>query len=243
MFDQSTLKSLSMVWLVIVLLVTAACRSAPEPTPTPMPTPTSTPAAAADTNDQAISGQRTYVILPAESKASYLANEEFFEDALAKYGIKAGLADVVGSTQEIEGQFQLDLDNLASPLGDNHFTVNLATLTTGRDQRDTWIREHGPEFNRYPLAEFRATAVEGSPESYVEGDEVQFKLIGDLTIREITQPVTFEVTARLQGDAITGVASTRLLMSDFGIDPPSFVNTLTVQDEFGIEVMFTAKEQ
>jgi polyisoprenoid-binding protein YceI len=242
MSDKSILKPLSVGWFVIVLLLTAACGSTPEPTPTPMPTPTPTPLPA-DTSSQAVGGQHTYVILPEESKASYLANEEFFEDALAKYGIEAGLGDVVGSTQEIEGQFQLDLDNLASPLGDNHFTVNLATLVTGRNERDTWIRENGPEFNRYPLAEFTATAVEGSPESYAEGDEVQFKLLGDLTVREITQPVTFDVTAKLQGDTITGMASTRLLMSDFGIEPPSFFKTLTVENEFGIEVEFTAKEQ
>jgi len=68
-------------------------------------------------------------------------------------------------------------------------------------------------------------------------------LSGGLTIREITQPVTFDVTAKLQGDTITDVLTTRLLMSNFGIEPPSFANTLTVQDEFGIEVAFTVREQ
>jgi polyisoprenoid-binding protein YceI len=242
MFDKLTSRSLSVVGLVIVLLVAVACRSTPMPTPTPVPV-TPTLAAKADTGDQAVSGQHTYVIVPAESKASYLVDEEFFDGAFAKYGIKAGLVDVVGSTQEIEGEFQINLDNLASPLGPNRFAVNLATLTTDQDRRDNWIRENGPQFNKFPLAEFIATAVEGSPESYTQGDEVQFKLSGDLTIREVTQPVTFDVTAKLQGDTITGVLTTRLLMSDFGIDPPNFANTLTVQDEFGIEVSFTAREQ
>jgi polyisoprenoid-binding protein YceI len=242
MFDKLILKSLSVLGLVIVLLVTAACSSTPEPTPTP-PAPTPASATAADTGDQAARGQRTYVIVPAESKASYLVDEEFFDGAFAKLGIKAGLVDVIGSTQEIEGEFQINLDNLASPLGANHFTVNLATLTTDQDRRDDWIRENGPQFNKFPLAEFTAIAVEGSPESYTEGDEVQFRLSGDLTIREVTQPVTFDVEAKLQGNTITGVLATRLWMSDFGIEPPNFANTLTVQDEFGIEVAFTAREQ
>jgi len=68
-------------------------------------------------------------------------------------------------------------------------------------------------------------------------------LIGDLTVREQTKPATFDVKAKLAGDTLTGVATTRLKMSDFGIDPPNFANTLTVADEFGIEVQFTAKEQ
>ena len=55
-----------------------------------------------------------------------------------------------------------------------------------KSRRDNWIRSNGPQFNTYPLAEFTATGLEGSPESYTEGEEVQFKLLGDLTVREIT---------------------------------------------------------
>jgi polyisoprenoid-binding protein YceI len=186
---------------------------------------------------------RTFVIVPAESRASYLVNEEFFGGALAKLGIPAGLANVVGSTQEIEGRFQLNLDDLSSALGENSFTVRVNTFTTDQNDRDQWIRRDGPRFNNFPVATFVATAIEGAPAEYIEGQEVSFKLIGDLTIRDITRPTTFDVTASLRGDALTGVATTRLLMSDFGIDPPNFANTLTVADEFGIEVQITAREE
>ena len=76
----------------------------------------------------------------------------------------------------------------------------------------------------------------------MKGDEVQFKMSGDLTIREITQAVTFDVTATLSGDTITGVATVPLLMSDFGIEPPSFANTLTVKDAFTVQVDFVARD-
>jgi polyisoprenoid-binding protein YceI len=226
---------------LLLIFLLAACggnqaAAPPAPaTPTPVPIPTGSGAA--------VSGLRTFVIVPEQSKASYLADEEFFADALAKYGIAAGEADVVGTTQAITGQIQLNLDDLEAALGENFFSVQLNTLTTERSLRDDWIRENGPRFNDYPEAIFRATAIEGAPATYNDGDEVSFKLIGDLTIREITQQVTFDVTAQLTGDTLTGVASTRLLMSDFGIDPPNFANTLTVNDEFGIQVEFTAKEQ
>jgi polyisoprenoid-binding protein YceI len=224
--------------LLLFAALLAACSgpAAPAPTPTPTPAPAANQAGAAG-------GLRTFVIVPAESKATYLADEEFFGGALAKYGIAAGDSDVVGATQEFEGQIQLNLDDLSSALGDNHFTVQMNTLTTDRELRDGWIRENGPRFNDYPLATFQATAIEGAPASYSEGEEITFQLGGDLTIREITRPVTFNVTASLTGDTLTGVATTRLLMSDFGIEPPSFVDTLTVADEFGIEVQFTAREQ
>ena len=68
-------------------------------------------------------------------------------------------------------------------------------------------------------------------------------MIGDLTIRDITKSVTFDVTASLEGDTITGMASAPLLMSDFGIDPPNFANTLTVKDAFMVNVEFVARDK
>ena len=187
-------------------------------------------------------GLRTFVVVPAESSAAYLVDEEFLGGALDKLGIPAGLVDVVGKTQEIEGQLQLNLSDLAAPLGENTFTVQLNTLTTDQSNRDNWIRRNGPRLNDFPLATFRATAISGAPASYTEGETVRFQMSGDLTLREITQQVTFEVSASLQGGTLTGTATTRLLMSSFGITPPNFANTLTVADEFGIEVQITARE-
>ena len=238
----------SLLLLVLITVITACGGSSPTPAPAATATsaaavePTAAPDAAAG-NEAAATGLRTFVIVPEQSKASYLVDEEFFAGALAKLGINAGLSDVVGSTQAIEGQLQLNLDDLTAALGENSFTVQMNTFTTDQNQRDTWIRENGPSFNTYPVASFTATAIEGAPTAYTEGEEVSFKLIGDLTVRETTQPATFDVTATLTGDTLTGVATTRLLMSGFGIDPPNFANTLTVADEFGIEVQFTAKEQ
>jgi polyisoprenoid-binding protein YceI len=225
--------------LLVFVAVLAACGGAPAPAVTP----TSAPAAPAESSiGTPVSGQRTFVVVPAESKASYLVDEEFFGGALDKLGIAAGVKDVIGSTQEIEGQLQLNLDDLSASLGENSFIVKMNTLTTDQSRRDTWIREDGPRFNDFPIASFKATAIEGAPGAYNEGDEVSFKLSGDLTVREVTKPATFEVTARLVGDTLTGTATTRLLMSDFGIEPPNFANTLTVADEFGIEVQITARE-
>ena len=229
-----------MLALLTALLMVAACGGA---TPTPAPAATGAPAAASQPSGAPVSGQRTFVIVPEESKASYLVDEEFFAGVLSKLGVAAGEYDVVGSTQAIEGQLQLNLDDLSSALGDNSFTVQMNTFATDQRDRDNYIRTDGPRFDTYPVATFKATAIEGAPAGYNEGEEVNFKLIGDLTIREVTQPVTFDVTATLVGDTLTGVAKASAKMSDFGIDPPNFANTLTVADAFGMEVAFTAKAE
>lgn len=226
-------------WLILLAVVgalLAGCTGAA----TPAPAPTTAPAATAA---PAPAGFRTFTIVPAESKASYIVDEEFFADALQKYNIQAGQVKTVGSTQEIAGQLQLNLDDLSSPLGDNRFTVQISTLSSDQTLRDGWIRRNGPRLNDYPTAEFVATGVQGAPASYTEGEEVQFQLVGTLTMRDITQPATFDVTATLQGDTITGKATTRARLTDFGIDPPNFANTLVVGDEFTIEVDIAAREQ
>jgi polyisoprenoid-binding protein YceI len=190
-----------------------------------------------------LSGARTFVIVPDESRASYIMSEEFFGGALAKYGIGAGTKETVGSTQTIEGQFQLNFDDLASALGENQFTVDLSTLTSDQRLRDSWIRENGPTFNDYPTATFVAERLENAPTEYNEGDEVNFQMAGQLTVRDVPQPATFDVTATLNGDTVTGTATTALKLTDFGIEPPNFANTLTVADDFQVQIEFTAREQ
>lgn len=237
----------SFVLMLIALLVTACGGDSPsapvEPTVASAPAEVAVPAEPVAGSGEPVSGLRTFVIVPEQSTVSYIADEEFFGDALGKYGIPVGKVDTIGRTQAIAGQLALNLDDLSSALGANHFTVQLNTLESDQSLRDGWLRDNGPRFDDYPEAMFVATAIEGAPDSYNDGDEVTFQLVGDLTIREITQPATFEVTARLAGDTLTGTATTRILMSDFGIDPPDFIGTLTVADEVGIEVAFTAVAQ
>jgi polyisoprenoid-binding protein YceI len=218
----------------------AATEEAP---PTEAPTPESSGTAAQDTSADAPSGIRVFVIVPEESTASYIADEEFLGGALAKYGIAAGAQDTVGSTQAIQGQFALNWDDLSTPLGENQFTVDLSTLTSDQRLRDGWLRDNGPEFATFPTATFVAERLENASATYTEGEEVTFQMVGQLTVRETAQPTTFDVTAALSGDTVTGVAETTILLTDFGIEPPDFANTLTVKNEMQIRVEFTAREQ
>ncbi|MEZ4716801.1 MAG: YceI family protein [Caldilineaceae bacterium] len=248
--------------LLVLLLTVAACGSTPAPAadapaadaPAPDAAPTAAPAksaadAAADApaesalaeTSAAAGGFQTFVIDPSQSTASYLVSEEFFADALRKYGIDAGLNDVVGTTSEIQGQLEVDVAN--AQVGAGEFSVNIATLSTDRDLRDGWIRDNGPRLNDYPTATFVVTGVENAPTSYTPGEEVTFQLVGDMTIREVTQPLTFDVTASVADGVLTGTALADTQLTDWGIEPPSFANTLTVADPFSIKVDFVATAQ
>lgn len=232
---ESVKGSLSLL-LTLVLAACGSSESRPPDTAQTSTLDTSNRAAAALT-----AGVHTFVIVPAQSKATYHADEELFSLAFTKFGLPAGWAKVVGSTQAIEGRFQMDTKRPGAWLGDNQFTVQMNTFSTGRDMRDNWIRESGPGFNNYPVATFKASAIDGADTSYRSGEEFSFNLGGTLTIREIARPATFAVRARLGGDTLTGVATTRLRMSTFGIETITFADTLTVADEIGLEVQFTAR--
>lgn len=238
--------------LALSLMLVSACAPAPESPATgaavdttSAPAPTAAPAEEAQTgSDDALpAGEQTYVIDASASTAYYIVQEEFFADALSKYGIPAGLGDTIGSTQAIEGSFTLNWSDLSATLGENTFSVDLSTLSSDQGLRDGWMRTSGPNFGRYPDAIFVASSIEGAPDSYTLGEEVTFNMVGELTVREITQPATFVVTAALANGVVTGVADANVTMSDFGIDPPNFANTLTVADDFVIRVEFTARAQ
>ncbi len=189
-------------------------------------------------DDAAATGGQTFVVVPGESTASYIVNEEFLAGALSKLGIEAGKTVVTGSTDDVEGSLTIDLAN--SALSDGAITVNLTTLTTDQDRRDGWVQKREPQFGQFPSAEFVATGIEGAPAGYTEGEEASFQLVGDLTVRDITMPATFDVTATVADGTLTGVAEANMNISDFGINPPNFANTLTVEDPFVIRVELTA---
>jgi len=222
---------------ILGISLLTACGGAAAPL-TPTPTPLQIEANSAEP-----AGTRRFVVDSEASTASYVVHEEFFSGALAKYGIDPGKAEVVGSTQAIQGEMRLNVADPANALVAARFAVNLPSLATTRSQRDEWIRDNALESNKYPTAQFVATAIENAPASYTDGQEVTFQLVGDLTVRDITQPVTFDITATLNGDTITGVATAPMQLTDFGFDPPSFANTLTVADDFTIRIELVAKEQ
>ncbi len=199
------------------------------------------PVAQAVSGGEELTGTRTFTVVPEASQAAYVVDEEFLAQALDKLGIAAGTTIVVGSTNDVAGSLSINLDDKS--VGENQFTVNMTTLSTDQNRRDNWIRENGPSFNSFPEASFVATSVENAPESYVEGQEATFQLVGDLTVRDVTVPATFDVTATINGDTLTGVAEAGLRMSDFGIDPPNFAQTLTVADPFKVRMELTAQAQ
>jgi polyisoprenoid-binding protein YceI len=106
---------------------------------------------------------------------------------------------------------------------------------------DNAIRGRFLESSKYPNVTFTPTAIEGLPQSYQDGQEITFKVTGDLTIREVTKPVSFDVTATLSGDTLSGQAVTTILMSEFGFGPISIAGILNTEDQAKVTLNFVAQ--
>ncbi len=242
----------------VLLLVLAGCSAGaaaptatPSPTPPPAPAETAVPPTAETESEEAAeatpepeettASTRTFVIVPENSKALYRVEEEFLQGAVDRLGQQLGFNTAVGFTRTLEGSLELSSAELPEIVG-GHILVDIRSLVSDDNRRDERIQERYLESNRFPIAEFVVTGVEDYPTSYTEGEEVTFKLIGDLTIREVTNEVVWEVTAVLEGDTITGTANTSIMMVDFGFDPPAIAGFLTALDPAIIEMEITAVE-
>jgi polyisoprenoid-binding protein YceI len=170
--------------------------------------------------------------MPDQSEAYYDVQERLFR--------LPAPSRAVGRTRSIEGEFQL-VGAPAPQLQGNHFRVDLRTLTSDSERRDQLIREQWLESNVYPYAEFTGTHADGLPPSYVEGQEAQFRLTGDMTIRNVTRPVSFDMRGTLTGNTLSGTATTFLLMRDFGFEPPEILNIVRVDDGVQLTVRFVAQ--
>jgi len=180
-------------------------------------------------------GRRVFRIVPDQSVAQYAVEEEFL-------GQTVTFITAVGKTSAIDGYVALELSETSVAVADNQFTVDISTLTSDRPRRDQAIRNEWLESSKYPIATFAATEVTDLPADAALGKDVTFTVAGNLTVRDVTQPQRWAMTARFDGDTLSGTATTYLLMRDFGFAPPDIGGILKVTDGVTVTVDFVARK-
>lgn len=168
----------------------------------------------------------TFVVDPSQTTVEYAVNEVLFGNKQITRG----------STNSVQGQFQVSLQNGKPTINMSQLQVDLRTLKSDNGMRDEAIRRQWLESNKYPMAVFVAKEVEGFPTEAVQGQSYSFKVIGDMTIRNITKSVTFDVTVSVSGTKLIGEGTTQIYMKDFGFDPPEILGRFTVSDPATITI-------
>lgn len=127
------------------------------------------------------------------------------------------ITTVRGSFRNVNGTLVYDRDNLANSSVEAVIETNSMT-STGLDQRDAHLRSgEFLDIENFPTITFKSSRVEAG------ADSTRAKVTGDLTIRDMTRPVTLDVELLGEekspfGDSRIGfTATTRINREDFGL--------------------------
>ena len=171
-----------------------------------------------------------FEIQPGESEARFIIDEV----------LRGEPKTVVGTTNQVAGQIAVDPTN---PNGAQIGTIliNARTLTTDSEARNRSLKNLILETEAHEYISFQATELLGLPERAGVGDVMSLKVVGDLTIRGVTRPVTFDATvmpetaSRLEGSAVTTIR-----YADWGISIPQVPAVAGVSEQVQLELTFVA---
>ncbi len=169
-------------------------------------------------------------IVPEESEVRFLIDEV----------LNGAPKTVVGTTNQVAGEISVD-PNDPSQTRVGVIQVNARTLVTDSDMRNRAIANRILQTDAYEFITFTPTSIVGLPEQGAAGQTYNFQVTGDLTIRDVTREVTFDVTATPQSESrLEGSATTTIRYADFGISIPRVPQVASVADDVKIEIDFVA---
>ncbi len=144
---------------------------------------------------------------------------------------------VVGTTDQVAGEIIVDLDNpAASALGE--VVINARTFTTGTSNRDRAVRGAILDSDNFEFITFVPTSLDGLPTE--PADSFDFTITGDLTIRDFTQSVVFEVAVSGSADGVEGTATVVVNRTDFELNIPNVPAVANVSEEVTLSIEFVA---
>jgi polyisoprenoid-binding protein YceI len=249
------------IWLYNFVLGTTEAASAPISAPTleivasstMAATPTSPPTQAAPS--QAAITEATPVNLattlapavtqndPSAAAPSSLATYKISqEESQVRFNIFEQLRgqpkDVIGTSNQIAGEVAVDVNDLSSAqIGE--ILINARTLATDDDRRNQAIRNRILFTDQYEFIRFQPTQISGLNGSAAPGQSFTFQVTGDLTIKDVTKPVTFDVTMTLESpDRLTGSAKASIARADFNLNVPSVPFVANVGETMTLETDF-----
>ena len=131
----------------------------------------------------------------------------------------------VGRTAKVSGSIELTGTALVAATVE----VQMGTLATDNSFRDGRVYQ-ALNTNDFPLAVFTLTEPVELPAGLADGEPFSGPADGDLTIKGVTNQVTFDLQAQLVGDSIVAVGSSEVVFSDYGVTAPTAPIVASVED-------------
>lgn len=148
--------------------------------------------------------------------------------------------DAVGESNQVSGEILIDL---VTPGNTQIGTIliNARTIMSSNESRNKIMHNEILETDTYEFITFKPTAIVNIPASLAIGQTLNLQIIGELTIKNVTQPVTFDLEITLESATrLVGHASTVILRSQFGVVIPDVPNVTSVDDDVRLEIFFVA---
>ena len=231
---------------IIIPFVITACASGGTPSasttvesssPVEVPTPSqSGPATEVPSGmpSSSSAGNLVFSVVPDQSTVNYRVREQ-----LASVDLPS---DAVGKTNAITGKVTIHPDGTILP-AESQLVVEVSTLKSDRDMRDNFLRRNILQTSQYPQVTFVPTQVSGLSTSLPQSGNFTFQLTGDLTIRDVTKQVTWDVSGEIQGGQITAQASTSFTFEDFNLTQPKVPVVLSVEDHITLEASLVLQQE
>lgn len=179
-----------------------------------------------------------FVVAPAGNEARYRVSE-----VLAGFELPN---DAVGVTGKVSGGISVDEKGTIVP-GESRIVVDVTALKSDKDRRDGYVQRRLLETEKFPTVELIPTAIRGLPVPLPAAQgklgPQQLEMTGNLTVRGVTRPTRWRVTASYDGGRVTGSAATAFTFADFQMDKPRVASVLSVADTIKLEYDFTLVRQ
>jgi len=143
------------------------------------------------------------------------------------YRVKEVLGGVdtegVGRTNQVNGSLTIQDTTLLSTV----FEIDVASIKSDSSKRDSQFSGNIMDTATYPTATFRLLTPIELGSIPADDQNITATAQGELTMHGVTQPVSFEVTAKIANGIIGVLGSIDITFADYGIANPSnaFVTT------------------
>lgn len=139
----------------------------------------------------------------------------------------------VGRTSTVTGTATISGTQLTSAT----FTVDMASVTSDKSQRDARFRTSVMDTSQYPNGTFTLTQPVSLGTIPAAGKTVTVRATGNLTLHGVTKSVSFDVTAVRTGNTIQVQGSIPVTFSDFNVTAPDLAGFVVVDSSGQVEFL------
>lgn len=178
----------------------------------------------------------------AYSKTYYMKFKD--KDSSISFNVSSTLHSVDGLVNKFKGQITLkSSDDNDIDSADGFLEITADSLFTNQKQRDSKMKSDVLSVLKFPLIKLKVNGAKVTSNKIKQDGTVYLKLLGDLTIRDVTKSVEIPVKAKLSSDKssaqVTGSYSLNFL--EYNVPDPSLPIIGKVDPNINIKFNISAK--